>query len=426
MNTTLKLLAFCFVTCATAIAQVAPAATGPGGLPIRSNLNYSFRYSQTAQINNGYANTQTSTPSASVGYFNGKQRFPFDLDYAGGYTWTLTGPSYESGLFQHLLLKQGIIWRRWNVQASDNISYLPQAPTTGFSGIPGIGEPIGSTNPTSPTSQTILTLNTHVVDNLVSGQVEHSLNYATAFSVGGSSELLRYPDSNGLDTNTVTANGELSRRLNARNSILGSYRYARYSYPGYSVNLRTDSALFGYERQWTRTVSTNVSAGPQWISSSVSSIVPSSTNALASASINYKLRFTSAGLGYFHGTNGGAGYLLGGGVYDTAEANFSKTFGLDLTIGLTGGYQRTSSLNNSGTGGSTLAGLYSGGTYSGKFGGVQATRRIGRNMIVFANYTGTDQSSNSSATTNTNVLNQMMHVIGFGFGYSPRETHLRQ
>jgi hypothetical protein len=408
MKLTLKLVAFLISVCASASAQVAPAATGGGGLPVRNNLNYAFRYSQTAQFGNGYT-LQTSSPSASVDYMNGKERNPFSLNYSGGYIATISGPSYESGLFQRLLLTQGIVGRRWNVNFSDDISYLPQAPTTGFSGIPGIGEPIG-TNPITPSSQTILTLNTHVVNNVATGGIEHTLDSATAFRASGSYELLRYPNGDGLDSNTVTAIGGLTRRLNARNSLSADYTFSKYTYPDYTVAFRNDMALLGYQRQWTRNISTNLSAGPQWINSTVSSIIPSMLSATADASINYQLRFTSVGLNYHHGTNAGAGYLLGA-EYDTAGANFSKTFGLDLTIGLTAGYLRTAALNSSSV-------------ISAKYGGIEATRRIGRNVIVFANYTGTSQSANSALPSS--ALNQLLNVIGFGFGYSPRETHLRQ
>jgi len=107
MKLTLKLVAFLISVCASASAQVAPAATGGGGLPVRNNLNYAFRYSQTAQFGNGYT-LQTSSPSASVDYMNGKERNPFSLNYSGGYIATISGPSYESGLFQRLLLTQGM------------------------------------------------------------------------------------------------------------------------------------------------------------------------------------------------------------------------------------------------------------------------------------------------------------------------------
>ena len=100
-------------------------------------------------------------------------------------------------------------------------------------------------------------------------------------------------------------------------------------------------------------------------------------NVSVNSSINYTARFTSTSLSYTRGTNGGAGYLIGADV-DTVAGNFSKQFGLNLTIGLTGGYERTAGLNNDGV-------------TDGVFGGAQGTWRIGRDIIVFANYTGTDQ-----------------------------------
>ncbi len=115
-------------------------------------------------------------------------------------------------------------------------------------------------------------------------------------------------------------------------------------------------------------------------------------------------------LSYFRGTNGGGGYLFGS-ESDAVRANFSRDFGRTLTIGFDGSYMRTSGLLNNGV---TIA----------KFGGAQATRRLGRYLTVFANYTATAQSSSSVLPANT--LSGLMQVVAFGIGYSSRETHLRQ
>ena len=410
MKTTLKILAFLFTVCAAANAQVVPAATGPGGLPLRSSLQYALRYSETYQMNGGSSDMQTATTSGSLAYSNSDQRLPFMMNYVGGYTWTITGPSYETGQFHRLLLSQGIAWRKWKVGASDDVSYLPQSPTTGFSGIPGIGEPIGGPSPVPATSQTILAQNTHVVDNVAMGEVEHDLSYATTLSASGSSELLRYPDANGLDTNALNAIATFTRRLDARNDLFGRYMFSEYSYPDFSVTIQTNAGYLGYKHQWSRTLTTDVSAGPQWIEGTENATVPNSTNVSVNAAINYLQRFTSASLSYRRGVTGGAGYLLGAEV-DTVNGDFSREFGRNLTMGLTAGYNRTSGLNNNGV---TIA----------KYGGAQATWRLGRKMIVFANYTGTDQTS--SSTLPTNALGQLLQVISFGVGYSPRQTIQRQ
>jgi hypothetical protein len=353
---------------------------------------------------------QSASASGSLNYLNGSERHPFTIEYGGGYTWTISGPSYGAGQSQRIFLSQGINWRKWKFTLGDDASYLPQAPTTGFLGIPGLGEPIGVTNPTPTSSQSILNLNTHAVENNANGSLEYDLNSATVLTGTGSDLLLRYPNGDGLDTDTLSATGMISRLLNGRNSLTGSYNYYGYSYPGYNVTFTTNSALLGFQHKWTRNLTTNVAAGPQFVSSSVPTVVPSSKNISVNASVNYLLRFTSVGASFTRGTNGGAGYLLGAEV-DNFAGNLSHQFGLNWTIGLTGGYQRT-------------AGLNSNGTTNGVFGGAEGTWRIGRNMIVFGNYTGDNQWSTSALPTT--ALNQLMHTIGFGFGFSPLPKRIRQ
>ncbi len=408
MKTTHKLLAILFTVSTAAYGQVVPEATGPRGLPVTGNLDYTFRYTQTAEFGSTLGNWQTSNASAQVDYANGKERLPFNLTYGGGYTWTETGPTYSTGLFQHLLASQGFTWPKWDVKVSDDVSYRPQAPTTGFSGIPGIGEPIGGSGSTPPSSQSILTLNTHVVNNAVNGEFQHILNYATSITGGGGSELLRYPDGNGLDTNTLMADAGLKWRLDARDSLTGKYSFTQYGYPGHSLTFVTNSGLFGLKRQWNRKIVTDASVGPQWVSSSDSTIVPSSTKVSATASIIYNFRSVTAGLSYTRQANGGAGYLLGAEANGVA-GNFSKDFGRNLTIGINGSYMR-------------ITGLQNNEVISSKFGGAQATRKLGRYLTAFASYTAIDQSSSSPLPAN--ALTQLLQVVGFGIGYSPRETHL--
>jgi len=401
--------------CATAGAQAVPAAT-VHSLPVSGDLHYVLNYSQMAEFSGSLGDWQMSTLSGSAGYANGKDRFPFSMEYGGGYNWTIAGPSYGSGLFQHLFLSQGIVWRKWNLTASDDVSYLPQAPTTGFSGIPGIGEPIGVPSPAPPTGQSILTLNTVVIDNMTQGELGHTLNYATRLNVGGSYNIFRYPDGNGLDMNMTAANGGLTWRLDSRNSLMGNYMYSQFSYPQYNFSLTTNSGTLGYQRVWNRKITTNISAGPQWLSSSSSATMPSSLGVDANAAVNYQFLLNSASLVYSHGINGGGGYLTGAEL-DSLTLTLSREFGRKLTIGADAAYMRTASLGNG-----PVFGNY--GVINAKFAGVQATRKLGRYFNVFGNYTAITQSSSSALPSN--VLNQLMQTVSFGIGYSPRSKHLRQ
>jgi hypothetical protein len=412
MKTTLKFLAGFLVTlCIAGHAQVVPEATGPGTLKASEKLQYAVRYAETGEFSTSFPDWQTSTVSGSIGYESSNEHLPFTLDYAGGYTWTLTGPDYQSGQFHRLFLAQGIASRQWKLLLSDDVSYLPQSPTTGFSGIPGTGEPIGGTSPAPPSSsESILTLNTHALSNITAGELSYAPSAATTLSFGGGFGLLRFPNNDGLNTNSLSANALFMRQLNGRNALSGSYLFSQFSYPGYSDTFEMNAALFGAERKWTRNLTTTVAGGPQWITSSTTTVVPSSTNVAANAAVSYRLRFASASVGYSRGANGGAGYLIGGQV-DSLTGGLSRDFGTNFTLGLSGGFRRTAGLNNNGT-------------TNGTFGGAETTWHLGRSIIVFANYTGENQTTTSPLPSS--ALNQLLQVIGFGVGYSPREPRGKQ
>jgi hypothetical protein len=401
MKFILSLAMLLFAFCVAASAQVAPAATGGG-----ATLSYVFRYSQTVETGTALGTWQTVIPSASVDYANGAGRLPFSLNYVGGYTGTISGPTFGTGFFQRLLISQGIVWRKWNATVSDDVSYTPSTPTTGFSGIPGIGEPVEGSGP--PSDQSILTLKTHVVNNVASGNVSHSLNYATTFSAGCSSELRRYPDANGLNINQLMANAQLTRRLNARNSLLGTYSFSQFSYPDFSFSFQSNAVLFGLKRSWNPKITSSMSAGPEWKGSSNSAVVPSSMTVAANADVIYQYRFVTASLTYARAANNGGGDLFGA-ESDSVIANYTREFGKKLTLGVTGDYRH-------------LSGLINNGVTNSKFGGAQATRKFGRHFTGFANYTVIDQSSSSPLPAN--ALTSLVQVFGFGISYTPQKTHL--
>lgn len=403
-------IAFCCLG-SSALAQVTASATGPGVAPAARGFQYAFRYSGGVQTSDTIDTTQTSNVSGSVAYANANKEKPFTMEYAGGYTWNLAGPDYQSGQFHRMDLTQGFAYRRWKLSLRDDVAYLPQSPTTGFSGIPGIGEIIGAPNPNPSTSQTILTVNTHVLNNNAQGTLEHTLNYSTTLSFGGNSNLLHYPDGNGTETRGTTADAMLLRRLSGRTSILGNYLFSQYEYPGSPLTIHTQTGLAGLRHLFTRNLSVNLQGGPLWVNSTVSSAVPAKLTYAANASVIYVKKRTSLGGTYLHTSNGGSGYLLGA-IIDDAEGNFQHHFGESVILGLTGGYNRTAALNDFGAT-----------KITGAFGAVQGTWLLGR-LIVFANYTGTGQSTNS--TQPGNVLDQTLNLFSFGFGLSSRQARVRQ
>lgn len=409
MKATHCLVALCFLGSAVSFAQVDPSATGSTAAP-GNNLVYAFRYGQAAQFSSQLATQQTSNLSATLDYQNREQRYPFSVQYGGGYIWTLSGPSYQAGQFHRLLLTQGVDFRRWKINLSDNVSYLPQSPTVGFSGIPGIGEIIGLPNPSPSTGQTILSSSTHVVDNIGSGEIEHSFSYATTGSIGGNYELLRFPYNDGININNVSGIAQLGRRISGRTTVAARALYTQHSYPGTTITISTGTALLGVHHRWTRTLSTDIAAGPQKIQSSISTLIPSSLSYAVNGGLNYQRRLSEFDANYSHGTNGGSGYLIGGTI-DMLNGNLTHQFGPNSQVGFMGGFNRTSALN--GTGATTA-----------EYGGMQGTWRVAGNLILFANYSVMNQSSSLSLPGT--VLTDLRNIIGFGFGYSSREVRLRR
>ena len=412
MKTALKLLAFVATVANVAFAQVVPEATGPG-MPVSGKVHYDLHYSEIEYLGGSVNDSQSAVFSGNVDYANLSDRLPFSLKDAGGYSWAVEGAPYGVGPFDNLSLSQGFVRRKWNLQFSDSASYRKEAPTTGFSGVPGTGEPIGGSTTPPSSSQSILTLNTSTVDNSANAEFERTLNYATTLNLGGNSELLRYPDGNGIDTDNETANAGLTQRLNARNSLSYRYLFSQFSYPDGdhglpTTSLMTNSALFGYQRHWTRQITTNAAVGPEWVEGANSAVVPSSTRVSGNASFEDQFRFGSVSLNYSHTTSGGGGFLVGGEV-DSASAGFTREFKKTLTTELSGGYMHTSGLGTQGK-------------IDSEYGAAMVTWRLSRYFTAFASYTADDQTSSSSLPSN--ALNQMLQVISVGIGYSPRERHI--
>ncbi|MGD0628250.1 MAG: hypothetical protein ABR987_02800 [Terracidiphilus sp.] len=405
MKKVFAILGIALAACAVAHAQVAPAANaGP------ASFGYSVNYAQSAEFGSGLEDWQTIMLNGSINYTSGFERAPFSVSYAGGYTWTISGPAYSSGYFQHVVGTQALNWRRFKVIVSDNVSFLPQAPVTGFAGVPGTGQPVGTPNPAPTSQETVLTLNTRSLDNFLDVSIVDRLSLGTSFNASGGWGILRYPDGNGISVNSEVGSAGLSQRLNARMKLNGTYSYSQFGYPDYALSFQSNTISAGFNRNWNRRFSTTFSGGPQWVSSSDSAQIPSSINFAIDASTGYTWRNISSGLTYQRGVSGGAGYLLGA-HSDVVSGNVSRGFfgRGSLTVGLQGSYRRIAGLNNSGV-------------VSSEDIGVQANKRLGQHLSTFIGYSVINQGF--SGALPTNVLGTTLQSLSFGFGYLPREARI--
>jgi hypothetical protein len=406
--------------------------------PNLPNLDGVFHYSLSASevIQFGYYQSGETTYatdfSGNAAYTSPSATRPFSMLFAGGVILANQSAGGTSS-FWNLSASQGYVTRHWIFNISDSFSYLPQSPTTGLSGIPGVGD-LGAVPIQGPGAGPIggiITTSGDRIGNAVSGSVERTLTRNTSISGSGSWGVLHYLDSNadaGLDTSQVSGTVSLNQRIDARSSIGVSGVYSTYSYSGEGSGLNTpDIETRGinvfYQRVLSRTLSVNVSVGPQWISSSDSALIPDSTDVAVSGGIAYSYQNVHAGVNYSRGVNNGSG-VLPGSLTDSFAASAGRNFGRDWVVGLTAAYSHSAGLEQFLNGTSLVT---TNATYDTVYGGAQVTRRISPHFSAYASYTAASQSSsNLVAPVTPNVLNSTFQTLGFGVTFTPRSTNLGQ
>jgi hypothetical protein len=416
-------------------AESSMASTlGPNLPDLDGVFHYALSASEVIQFGYyGNGDTSHSTDlSGNAAYTSRSTVRPFSVLFAGG---VILGSQSGQGTnsFWNTAASQGYVTRHWIFNVSDSFSYLPQSPTTGLSGIPGVGD-LGAVpiqGPGAGPIGTILTTSGDRIGNSLSGSVERQLTHDTSLSGSGTWGKLHYlgSDSQGLDTTQVSGTVALNHRIDARSSVSVDGVYSTYSYGNTSSGVnqpdfQTRGINVSYQRVLSRTLSFNVSAGPLWISSSNSSLIPDSTNVSINAGVSYGYRNVHAGVSYARGVNGGSG-VLPGALSNSVAASAGRTFGRDWVLGLTAAYSQSSGLTQFFTGPSLVS---TNETYDTVYGGAQLTRRISPHFSGYASYTAASQSNSNNLTVpvTQNVLNSNYQTIGFGITFTPRSTNLGQ
>lgn len=431
----LAALIFATISATAASAQAAPAGSmsptvGPGLPAIDGVFHYALSGAEQVQTGGGSGTGYSTSLSGDASYSSKSEVRPFSMVYAGG---VLLGNQYgrSATTFQNFVVSQGLVAGNWLFDISDSVSYLPQSPTIGLSGIPGVGD-LGSQpfqGPSTGPAGGILTNNSTNISNGLNGSVERRLTSLTSISGNGSWMILRFPDNDGLDNSQILGELALNHRIDVRDTVSGNVSYSTFSY-GSAINLTLDTRGINgvFQRVLSRTLNMTVSAGPQWITSSNSALIPSRLTVATDASLVYSKRFTNAGLSYSRGVNGGSG-VQPGALSDTFTASLSRTYGRDWMASLTANYTRTSALlqpaalvNAPGLG---LAFPYAGGSGNTAYGGVQVSRRLGNSFSSFASYNLQHQSIDRSLASQ-NAFSGFIQTFGIGITYSPRSTRLGQ
>jgi hypothetical protein len=299
-----------------------------------------------------------------------------------------------------------------------------------LSGIPGVGD-LGAfpvQGPVAGPAGGIFSAAGNRISNALSGSVERELGKATSISGSGSWTKLHFlSDNDSLDNSQISGVVALNRRLDARSSASLNAVYSTFSYGNtQTANSQPDIETRGinasYQRVLTRTLSASVSAGPQWISSSNSILIPSSINVAISAGLSYQRGFTSASVGYSRGVNGGSG-VLPGAISDSFNGSMGHTFGHNWVGSLNVGYTHSAGLTQFFNGTSVVP-LNE--VFDSVFGGVQVTRRISLHFSGYASYEAQNQLQNNNIISVPNALNGTSQTFGIGITFTPRSTRLGQ
>ncbi len=375
-------------------------------------VNGSLQYSVTAaeSLVFGY-NGQPGTGTSAVTSFSGDLAFlsksktnPFSAVYSGGY---LVGSGQEpSSPFQNLALSQVIKTRSYDFILADTVSYLPQTPSSGLSGIPGLGDVGIGGGPIADPQLGILTTYSTRVSNTASGTAVRTLTGSTSLHATGTYGIERFlGGSIGLDNNQVSGTGGVLHRINARSSAGADVSYSHFSYTDSGLNFDTQTLLFQFTRQLTRQLTLNVGAGPQRVNSGNQPSINVSFN----ASLGYTAARTNYILNYSRGVTAGDGVVAGA---HTDTVNLSAQRALSRAWDVSGllGYNRSNSLPNG------VLPSFSNDTVVASG---QVSRSLNHALFLFASYTLQRQSVAGTAAVN-NPFNGLSQILGFGITYAPR------
>lgn len=415
---------------ATSSAPTPSASTGNRLSWIDGTVHYAVSGAEIVQYGYfGSGNLTSSTAlSGLAGWASLSQVHPTTVLFAGGVVFGQGGQGVST--YQNFAISQSLIKGRWVFNATDSFSFLPSSPVAGVAGVPGINNPgtVPIDGPSQGPAGGVLTFSGNRLSNMMSGMVERRLTGRTSISGSGSWSVLHFFDENaGLDTSMKSGQVALNHQIDARNTVSVSAVYSTFNttnfflvfppgFPTNEITYWTKGVNLSYSRVWTRSLSTDVSAGPMWIQSTAAPYIPNQLNYFINAGLNYGRRLTNYSVRYTHGVNGGSG-VQPGALTDNVSFSAGHTFGKEWSGSATFAYFRTSGLVTF----TPQQGPFNATTNT-EYGTLQLTHGFSRTLSGYASYTAQNQSLSQVLTTN--AFNGISHIFGIGVSWTPQSTRL--
>jgi hypothetical protein len=408
--------------CTVAHGQDIPAVTSAPtfqGFQLPTELgtmHYALSFGE--RVRTGYygsaGDVWTTDVSGEAGYLSRSENRPFSMVYSGGYLHNSSG--VDSSVFQDLTLSQTFTTRLWTTNITDAINYLPESPTSGLSGIPGVGD-IGVTAPPvgGDTGQDILSVTGQRINNNINVSVERKLTGSTSLQGMGGYFIQRFLTgvSNGINGQSVDTQGGVNHRIDALSKVQGTYTYSHFSYEDQDFTFSTQKITVGYTKQINRKLSVNATVGPQFVSSSGSPLASTSVNFGVDGGIAYTGQRYGYAVDYDRGVRGSSGVVQGT-FADSVDVTADRRVGEYMRLSASGSYTHNSSISNLTTQQFAFETLV---------GNLQVSRTVSQNLNVFLSYSVQDQSTSNIAAT-TGAFTGTSQTLGFGITYSPRQLHV--
>ncbi len=408
-------------------AQAVPAVTRAGGylgfqLPtVQGSLQYSLSASEILTFGYGGAddNAHASSVAGNLAFLSKSNQHPLNVLYSGAY---LFAASNEPSTFvQSLTASQVYKWEKWSAVATDAVSYSPESPSVGLSGIPGLGDQnLFPVTGTGPASQGLLSGYAPRVTNSASGTLSRSLTGSTSLQGTGTYSILRFVGvdaSEGIDDNQLTVGGGLNHRINALNNIGAVANYSRYTFSGTSTSVTTETALFTFNRQLNRRLSMTLGVGPQRTTSSDTALYPPSTGISVDGSLTYAAKTYTSFLSYFRGTSAGSGVVTGA-LANNITGGVSRRFSRSIQATASVSYYSTQSLFPALSGLPSGNALFPATNINSLIGSAQANYRLSPTLTAYASYAAQHQLT-QGLSVSAIALNGLTQTLGFGITYSP-------
>lgn len=402
-------------------AEAAPVSTG-FALPLTAGtLQYGVSASESL-IWGYYGSSGAATSTNLTGdlaYISSSKRDPFSMIFSGGRLWSGSGQGSHSYL--NLGLSQVINAGRWNVVISDSVSYLPGTPTTGLSGVAGVGDlGINPVQVGPPSGQGVLTDSSSQVSNSSSISIQRQLTGKTSINGSGFYGISRFLSTSGnpnagLGSDSVSGSGGINHQFDVRNSLGANYVYSSYSFPQDTVGIaapdfvsQTVSAQGVH--QFTRRLGATASVGPQW--TSISSTNTKLLSLFANVAASYSPGHSHISVGYVRSTNNGYG-VTGGTTSDSVSGSISGSFGRVWSAAAYSAFTRSDNLPVPGV---------SPFSFHTTVTGFQISRAIARSFSCYGSYT-LEKQSTAGPVVAVDVYSGLTQVVGFGLTFSPMPIH---